>query len=329
MPETPDPFAIRFETTGGPEVLRATPIAIADPGHGEVRLRQEAVGLNFIDTYFRTGLYPAELPGGLGNEAAGVVEAVGDGVTDFAAGDRVGYFTGPVGAYATHRIVDAARLVKLPDGISAEQAAAAMLKGCTAEYLIERCAKVQPGQWVLVHAAAGGVGSIAVQWLKAIGAKVIAHSGNAKKAKLASDLGADLSLDCPMTELTAKVRDATGGEGVPVILDGVGAASWEASLASLARRGLLVSYGNASGPVPPFTVLDLMRRGSAFVTRPTLFDYCATPEEMRASAARLFDMMLTGKVTVQAGSRYPLAKAADAHRALEARQTTGSTSLVV
>ena len=329
MPENPDPFAIRFETTGGPEVLRAIPIATTDPGPGEVRLRQEAVGLNFIDTYFRTGLYPVELPGGLGNEAAGVVEAVGDGVEDFAPGDRVGYFTGPVGAYATHRIVDAARLVKLPDSISAELAAAAMLKGCTAEYLIERCAEVQPGQWVLVHAAAGGVGSIAVQWLKAIGAKVIAHSGNAEKAKLASDLGADISLDCKMTELAAKVRDATGGDGVSVILDGVGAASWEASLASLQRRGLLVSYGNASGPVPPFDMLELMRRGSVFVTRPTLFDYCATPEAMRASAARLFDMILSGKVEVQAGSRYPLARAADAHRALEARQTTGSTILVV
>jgi NADPH:quinone reductase len=329
MPDSAKPFAVRFEMTGGPEVLRVMPVEVGEPGPGQVRLRQEAIGLNFIDTYFRTGLYPVELPGGLGNEAAGLVDAVGDGASDFAVGDRVGYFTGPVGAYASHRNVEAARLVKLPDGISSEQAAAAMLKGCTAEYLIERCARVQPGQWVLVHAAAGGVGSIAVQWLKAIGANVIAHSGSAEKARLALALGADVSLECPMEELAARVREATDGDGVPVILDGVGAASWEASLASLARRGLLVSYGNASGPVPPFNMLELMRRGSVFVTRPTLFDYCATAEEMRASAARLFDMLQSCKVEVRVGSRYPLADAADAHRALEARETTGSTVLVV
>ena len=323
------PFAIRFHKTGGPEVLNAEPIAPGEPGPGEVLIRQTAIGLNFIDTYFRTGLYPVELPGGLGNEAAGVIEAIGEGVDDFQPGDRAGYFTGPVGAYATHRIVEAGRLVKLPDGISSEQAAAAMLKGCTAEYLIERCAKVQGGQAVLVHAAAGGVGSIAVQWLKAIGATVIAHSGSAAKAMMAVELGADVSLDCSMEELPAKVREATGGEGVPVVLDGVGAASSEASLASVSRRGLLVSYGNASGPVPPFPVLELSRRGSLFLTRPTLFDYCATPEEMRASAARLFDMILSGKVQVQVGSRYPLAEAAEAHRALEGRQTTGSTVLAV
>lgn len=329
MADSDNAFAIRFQQTGGPEVLAAQPIAVGDPGPGEVRLRHEAVGLNFIDTYFRTGLYPVELPGGLGNEAAGIVEAVGDGLRDFAEGDRVGYFSGPVGAYATHRLVKADLLVKLPDGISSEQAAASMLKGCTAEYLIERCAKVQAGQWVLVHSAAGGVGSIAVQWLKAIGARVIAHSGNAAKAEIAASLGADLSLDCPMDELAAKVREATGGEGVPVVLDGVGAASWEASLSSLARRGLMVSFGNASGPVPAFAPLELSRRGSLFVTRPTLFDYCATSSERRASADRLFAMMLSGKVEVQIGARYPLADAAEAHRALEARQTTGSTVLLV
>ena len=329
MADSSNPFAIRFHQTGGPEVLAAEPIEVGEPGPGQVRLRHEAIGLNFIDTYFRSGLYPVELPGGLGNEAAGLVEAVGTDVTDFAVGDRVGYFTGPVGAYATHRLVEADRLVKLPDGISSEQAAAAMLKGCTAEYLIGRCARVEPGQWVLVHAAAGGVGSIAVQWLKAIGAMVIAHSGNPAKARIAIDLGADVSLDCAMEELAAKVRDVTGAAGVPVILDGVGAASWEASLASLARRGLMVSYGNASGPVPAFDMLELMRRGSVFVTRPTLFDYCATPAEMRVSADRLFGMMLSGKVQVQIGARYPLADAAEAHRALEGRQTTGSTVLMV
>ena len=328
MADSSAPFAIRFHALGGPDVLAAEPNAVREPGDGEIRLRHDAIGLNFIDTYFRTGLYPVELPGGLGNEAAGIVEAVGGGVADFKAGDRVGYFTGPVGAYATHRIVAAERLVKLPDGISSDQAAAAMLKGCTAEYLVERCAKVEAGQWVLVHAAAGGVGSIAVQWLKAVGAKVIAHSGSAAKARIAADLGADVSLDCPMDELAARVREATGGDGVPVILDGVGAASWEASLASVARRGMLVSYGNASGPVPPFNMLELMRRGSIFVTRPTLFDYCATPGAMRASAARLFEMMLAGKVAVQIGARFPLADAAEAHRQLEARKTTGSTVLI-
>ena len=327
MPNSP--FAIRFHDKGGPEVLKAEPIGPGEPAPGQVLVRQGAIGLNFIDTYFRSGLYPVDLPGGLGNEAAGVVEAIGEGVVDFREGDRVGYFTGPLGAYATHRLVESTRLVNLPDGISAEQAAAAMLKGCTAEYLIERCARVAPGQTVLVHAAAGGVGSIAVQWLKAIGANVIAHSGNPAKARIAASLGADLSLDCPMEALSARVREATGGEGVPVVLDGVGAASWDASLASVARRGLIVSYGNASGPVPPVSTLDLMRRGSIFLTRPTLADYCATPEAMRASAARLFDMMLSGKVAVQVGAYYPLAEAADAHRAIEGRRTTGSTVLTV
>jgi NADPH2:quinone reductase len=321
------PFAIRFHETGGPEVLRSEPIEIGEPGPGQVLVRQAAIGLNFIDTYVRTGLYPAELPSGLGNEAAGIVEAVGPDVVDFIAGDRVGYFVAPPGAYATHRLVPERLLVKIPEAISLEQAAATMLKGCTAEFLIERCARVQPGQTVLVHAAAGGVGSIAVQWLKAIGATVIAHSGSPAKAVMAVELGADLSLDCPMDELPAKVREATGGAGVPIVLDGVGAASWEASLASVARRGLIVSFGNASGPVPPFPVLELSRRGSLFLTRPTLFDYCATPPDMRASAGRLFDLVLAGKIKVQVGSRYALAEAAVAHRALEARQTTGSTVL--
>ena len=322
------PRAIRFHQTGGPEVLRREPIELGEPGPGEVLVRHEAIGLNFIDTYVRGGLYPAQLPSGLGNEAAGVIEAVGPDVDEFAPGDRVGYFTSPPGAYATHRIIPARLLVKLPDAISFEQAAAAMLKGCTAEFLIERCARVQPGQAVLVHAAAGGVGSIAVQWLKAIGATVIAHSGNPAKAAIAIELGADISLDVPMEALAERVREHTDGKGVLVVLDGVGAASWEASLASTARRGLIVSYGNASGPVPPFPMLELARRGSLFVTRPTLFDYCATPEEMRASAARLFEMIGSGKVDVRIGTRFRLAEAAEAHRALEGRKTTGSTVLI-
>ena len=320
--------SVQFAETGGPEVLNLVEADVSKPTSGQVVIRQEAIGLNFIDTYFRTGLYPVPLPSGLGSEAAGIVEEVGEGVTDFAVGDRVGYFGGPPGAYASHRAVDSDRLVKIPDGVSAEQAAAAMLKGSTAEYLIERCAKVQPGQAVLVHAAAGGVGTIAVQWLKAIGATVIAHSGSADKAALAAELGADHSLHCPMDQLADEVRRLTSGAGVTVVLDGVGAASWQASLASLVRRGMLVSYGNASGPVPPFSMLDLMRAGSVYATRPTLGDYNASVEEMRSSAARLFEMILSGAVTVQVGKRYPLAEAAEAHRALEARETTGSTVLV-
>lgn len=323
-----DPYAFILRETGGPEILEAEHIDLPRPGPGEVLIRHEAVGLNFIDTYHRSGLYKLPLPSGLGGEAAGVVEAVGEGVTGLREGARVGYFTGPPGSYATHRTITADRLVRLPDEMTAEAAAAAMLKGCTAEYLIERCARVEPGQAVLVHAAAGGMGSILVQWLKAIGATVIAHAGDSRKAALAGELGADHVLCCPMEALAAEVRALTGGRGVPVVLDGVGAASWSASLASVARRGLLVTYGNASGPVPPFTALDLLSAGSIFVTRPTLADYCKTAEEMAASAGRLFEMVGRGAVKVRIGATFPLLKAADAHRAIEARATTGSTVLL-
>jgi len=322
------PYAVMLHETGGPDLLRIEPLSLPSPGPGQVLVRHAAIGLNFIDTYVRSGLYPVPLPSGLGNEAAGIVEAVGEAVDGFREGDRVGYFTGPLGAYATHRLIDQDRLVSLPGEISFEQAAAAMLKGCTAEYLIERCAQVHTGQFVLVHAAAGGVGSLLVQWLKAIDAKVIAHSSNPSKAALAAELGADHSLHCPMEELAGQVRSMTGGHGVPVVLDGIGAASWRASLDSVARRGLVVTYGNASGPVPPFSALDLTKAGSIFVTRPTLADYCATPEEMRASAGRLFTLILEGKIEVRIGERFPLAKAAEAHRAIEGRATTGSTVLI-
>jgi len=321
-------YAVKLRETGGPDVLRIEPLTLPNPGPKQVLVRHAAIGLNFIDTYFRSGLYPVTLPSGLGNEAAGVVEAVGGAVTGFRAGDRVGYFTGPLGAYATHGLIDQDRLVSLPDEIAFEQAAASMLKGCTAEYLIERCARVQAGQAVLVHAAAGGVGSLLVQWLKAIGAKVIAHSSDPRKAALASELGADHSLHCPIEELAAAVRSLSDGQGVPVVLDGVGAASWHASLGSVARRGLIVTYGNASGPVPPFSALELTKAGSIFVTRPTLADYCATPDEMRASAGRLFELMLSGKLDVRIGQRFPLAEAAEAHRAIESRATTGSALLL-
>ena len=321
-------YAVRIARTGGPEVLEVQDVPLPVPAPDEVLVRHEAVGLNFIDTYHRSGLYPVKLPSGLGNEAAGVVEGLGAGVSDFAVEERVVYFTGPLGAYSSHRAVAAERLVKLPEGISCELAAAAMLKGCTAEYLIERCARVQAGQTVLVHAAAGGVGSILVQWLKAIGAAVIAHAGDEGKAAIAKELGADHSLSCPMKALAGEVRRLTGGEGVQVVLDGVGGASWLASLGSLARRGLLVTYGNASGPVPPFSALDLLRAGSVFVTRPTLADYAAPAEEMRRSAWRLFEMLANGAVRTRIGARFPLRDAARAHRALEARETTGSTVLL-
>jgi NADPH2:quinone reductase len=323
-----DPYVFTLRRTGGPEVLEAEHIDVPRPGPGEVLVRNEAVGLNFIDTYHRSGLYKLPLPSGIGGEGAGIVEAVGEGVTRVREGHRVGYFTGPLGAYATHRTIDSERLVKLPDSISAEQAAAAMLKGCTAEYLVERCARVEAGQTILVHAAAGGVGSILVQWLKAIGASVIAHAGDSRKAAMAKELGADHSLCCAMDELAAEVRALTGGRGVEAVLDGVGAASWSASVGSLARRGLLVTYGNASGPVPPFTALDLLSAGSIFVTRPTLADYCRTGEEMAESAARLFEMVEKGSVTIRIGATFPLLEAADAHRAIEARSTTGSTVLI-
>jgi len=321
-------YAIVIRSHGGPEVIGVEPIALHQPAGGQVLVRQTAIGLNFIDTYVRSGLYPGALPSGLGGEAAGVVMAVGADVTTWREGDRVGYCTTAPGAYATHRLVDQDKLVAIPGGISDEQAAASLLKGCTAEYLIERCARIEPGQWVLVHAAAGGVGTILVQWLKAIGAHVIAHAGTAEKAARATALGADHALSCPLAELGAAVRAITGGDGVPAVLDGVGAASWAASLASVARRGLVVSYGNASGAVPPFTALDLMQHGSIFVTRPTLADYCRTAPDLRASAARTFAMLASGAVTLQIDQRFALADAAAAHRALEARATTGASVLL-
>jgi NADPH2:quinone reductase len=322
-----DRYRLIIRRTGGPEVIEREELGALTPGAGEVLVRHDAIGLNYIDTYHRSGLYPLDLPSGLGSEAAGVVEATGVGA-DFAAGDRVAYALAPPGAYATHRLIAADRLMRLPDDIDAENAAAVMLKGCTAEMLVERCARVQAGDWVLVHAAAGGVGSILVPWLKAVGARVIAHAGSAEKAEIARELGADHALSCPFEALAQKVREITSGAGVRSALDGVGAASWDASLASLGRRGLMVSYGNASGPVPPFSPLALARGGSLFLTRPTLHDYVATQSELQETATRLFEMLRSGAVPVRIGARFPLADAAEAHRALEARRTTGSTLLI-
>jgi NADPH2:quinone reductase len=314
--------------TGGPEVLEREAFDPPVPGPGEVLVAQEAIGLNFIDTYLRSGLYPMPLPGTPGGEAAGHVLEAGPDVTGFAPGDRVGYFSGPPGAYATHGVAAADRLVKLPDWLAADQAAAIMLKGCTTEMLVERCARVKPGQWVLVHAAAGGVGSLLVPWLKAIGAQVVAHAGTAEKAERARAAGADIALSCPMDQLAGAVRAATTGAGVDAVFDGVGKASWRASLDSLAKTGLLVSFGNASGTAEPFSVMDLMRGGSLFVTRPTLGDYVATAKTRAWSSARLFEMIEKGVVNPLITNRFSLADVQSAHRALEARETTGLTVLI-
>ncbi len=316
-----------FEQTGGPDVIQWREVDLPAPGPGEVLLRHEAVGLNFIDTYFRTGLYPAALPSGLGMEAAGVVEAVGAGVTQVSIGDRVAYSGNP-GAYSTARIIPAASLFKLPEGISSETAAAALLKGTTTEFLAERCAPLAPGEWALVPAAAGGVGLLLVQWLKARGVRVIGTVGSAAKEPLAADAGAELVLDSADPELAAKVRAATGGTGVRVSYDGVGAATWEVSLKSLARRGTLVTFGNASGPITGVNLGILASHGSLYVTRPTMIDYYRDPDEREAGAARLWEMVGSGKVKVSIGQTYPLTNAAQAHRDLEGRTTTGSTLLL-
>lgn len=290
-------------------------------------IRHEAVGLNYIDTYFRTGLYPAPLPSGLGMEAAGVVEAVGEGVEHLKPGQRAVCFGAP-GAYSTARIAPAAQYFPLPDGIDSQTAAAAFLKGATVEALAERCAPVAAGGWALVPAAAGGVGLLLVQWLKARGVRVIGTVGSAEKMALARDAGAEQVLLSGDPDLAAKVRDATGGEGVAVSYDGVGAATWEASLKSVRRRGTIVSFGNASGPVTGVNLGVLAQHGSLYVTRMTMFDYYRDPAEALPGAARLWDMIAAGKLTVTVGQTYPLIEAAQAHRDLEARKTTGSTLLL-
>jgi NADPH2:quinone reductase len=321
-------YRILIRSNGGPEVLEREDIAAPTPGPGEALVRHEAIGLNFIDTYQRSGLDKVDLPSGLGSEAAGVVEAVGEGVTNVKPGDRVTYVGGGLGAYSTVRTITADVLIALPDGVDAKSAAAVTLKGLTADMLVGACGKVEPGQTILVHSAAGGVGSLLVPWIKALGADVIAHTGSAEKAAKAKALGADDALSCPFEELAEQVKALTGGKGVHTVFDGVGKVSFDASLASLRPRGLMVTYGNASGAVAPFEPLMLSRGGSLFLTRPTLFHYIAVPEERDAAAGRLFTMVREGKLPVEIGQTFPLDRAADAHRALEARETTGSTVLL-
>jgi len=320
--------AVRLYSFGGPEVLRLEDVDVPAPARGEVRIRQTAIGLNFIDIYGRTGLYPIPLPAGLGMEAAGVVVGTGAGVKDLREGDRVAYVHSQPGAYADERVMPAARLVKVPEGVSDRQAAAVMLKGLTAWYLLRRTYRVRKGDAVVIYAAAGGVGLIAVQWARALGAEVIAVTGSGEKAELARAHGAQHTILLGRADLAGRVREITGGKGVPVVYDSIGKDTFFASLDCLRPLGLMVTFGNASGPVPPFAPLELLKRGSLFLTRPTLFNYIARPAELARGAAELFAVIASGAVRVRIGQTYPLSDVAAAHRELEARRTTGSTVLV-
>ena len=320
--------AIRIHRFGGPEVLELENIELAPPAPGEARVRHTAVGLNFIDTYHRSGLYPLELPSGLGSEAAGVVEAVGDGVTAVAPGDRVVYTGRPADAYSEARNFPAERLVPVPAGISDEQAAAVLLKGLTAWYLLRRSYRVQPGDPILLYAAAGGVGSLASQWAKHLGARVIGIVSTEDKARLARAHGCDHVLLSGAGDTAARVRELTGGEGVAAVYDSVGRDTFFASLDSLRPHGVMVSFGNASGPVEPFAPAELAKRHSLDVTRPILFDFIDTRERLLDAAGELFGLIAGGVLQVEVNQRYALADAARAHRDLEARATTGSTVLL-
>lgn len=320
--------AIVIHAFGGPEVLKWEEVTVGDPGPGEVRVKHGAVGLNYIDVYHRTGLYPLPLPASIGMEGAGVVEAVGSGVADFAPGDRVAYAAMPPGSYAEARLIPAHRLVKLPDAIDERTAAAMMLQGMTVQYLVRRTYKVQPGDTVLWHAAAGGVGLIACQWLSSMGVTVIGTVGSEEKAALAKAHGCTHVINYRSESFVERVKEITGGKGVPVVYDSVGKDTWEGSLDCLAPFGLMASFGNASGAVPPVNLGVLAPKGSLYVTRPTLMTYTAKREDLVASAADLFEMVTSGKVKIEINQTYPLSETAQAHRDLEARKTTGSTVLL-
>jgi NADPH2:quinone reductase len=322
------PHAIRVHAVGGPEVLQWEEVEVGEPGPGQIRLRQEAAGLNFIDVYHRTGLYKQEMPFTPGVEGAGVVEAVGPDVGTVKKGDRVAY-AGPMGGYAEERLIAADKLVKLPHSISSELAAAAMLQGLTVHMLLRGVYAVKPGDTILVHAAAGGVGLIACQWAKALGATVIGTVGSDEKAELARAHGCDHPIVYTRQDFVAEVERITGGRKLPVVYDGVGRETFMKSLDCLARRGVMVSFGNASGPVDPFPPAILAQKGSLFLTRPTMFDYTATREELEHAAAELFAVIESGKVKVEVKQRFALKDAAEAQRALEARKTTGSTVLTI
>ena len=322
------PHAIQIQETGGPEVLKWAEVEVGEPGPGQVKLRQDAAGLNYIDVYHRTGLYPQQLPFIPGVEGAGFVEAVGPDVAGLNLGDRVAY-AGPIGSYAEERLIAADRLVKLPDAISTEAAAAMMLQGMTAHMLLRSVHRVQPGETILIHAAAGGVGLIVCQWAKALGATVIGTVGTDDKAELARAHGCDHPIVYTRQDFVAEVARITEGAKLPVVYDSIGKATFMQSLDCLAPRGMMVSFGNASGPVDPFPPGLLAQKGSLFLTRPTLFTYIAARDELETAARELFEVVESGKVRVEVKQRYALDDAAQAHRDLEARKTTGSTVLVI
>ncbi|WP_404382420.1 quinone oxidoreductase family protein [Caenispirillum salinarum] len=319
---------IRIHETGGPEVMKVETVDIGAPGPGEVRLRQSHCGVNFIDTYHRTGLYPVPLPSGIGLEGLGVVEARGDGVTEFEEGDRVFYATGPIGGYADKRLIPSEKLVRVPENLSDDQIGGHMLRALTAQYLLRRLYKVQPGEQVLFHAGAGGLGQIAIQWLKHIGAEVITTVGSDEKAEVAKKLGADHVINYSTEDFVARVKEITNGVGVPVVYDGVGKTTWEGSLDCLKGRGMMVSFGNASGSVESFSPGILSTKGSLFLTRPTLMGYCGTRPELIESATDVFEVIGTGAVTIEKATVYPLKDAVQAHKDLEGRKIVGSTVLM-
>ncbi|WP_334155193.1 quinone oxidoreductase family protein [Tepidimonas sp.] len=323
--------AVQIDAPGGPEVLRLVEVEVGDPGPGEVRIRHHAIGLNFIDVYHRTGLYPMPLPARLGMEGAGVVEAVGQGVTHLAEGDRVAYASQPPGSYCDVRVMSAMNVCRLPDAISFEEGAAMMLKGLTAQYLLKHSRPVeglQPGDYVLFHAAAGGVGLIACQWARALGLRLIGTAGTDDKCALAIANGAEHCINYRTQNFVERVKAITGGKGVKVVYDSVGKDTWDGSLDCLAPFGLMVSFGNASGPVPPFAPGILGPKGSLYVTRQTLFSHITSRERTQAMADDLFGVVTSGQVQIHVEQRFALAQVQDAHRALEARQTTGSTVLL-
>jgi NADPH:quinone reductase len=325
------PRAIQITAFGGPEQLKLVDVTVGNPGPGEIRIRHQACGLNFIDVYQRTGLYPNPLPLTLGMEGAGIVEAVGEGVTHLAAGDRAAYASGPPGSYSEVRVMPAKNVVKLPEGIAFDTGAAMMLKGLTAQYLLKRTRPVEglePGDFVLFHAAAGGVGLIACQWAKALGLQLIGTAGGAAKCRLALEHGAAFAIDYTKEDFSARVKEITGGKGVKVVYDSIGKDTWEGSLNCLRPFGLMASFGNASGPVPPFAPGILGAKGSLYVTRQTLFTHIATREATQQMADDLFAVVLKGDVKIRIDQRYPLAEVAQAHIDLEARKTTGSTVLL-
>ena len=322
------PHAIRIHRTGGPEVLQWDEVPVGDPGAGEARVRHTAVGVNYIDTYHRNGLYKLPLPSGIGSEAAGVVEAVGPGVTDLKAGDRVAYTGGPPGSYAETRIVSADRLVKIPEGVSDRVAATLMLKGLTVQYLLRQTYPLKGGETILLHAAAGGIGLIACQWARALGVTVIGTVGSDEKAALAKANGCTHTIVYTRENFVERVKELTGGKGVPVVYDAVGKDTFPGSLDCLSPRGMFVSFGNASGPVPPFELLLLAQKGSLYATRPTLVTYTAKRADMVRMAEDVFSMVKAGKIVNDARQTYPLKDATKAHRDLESRKTTGSTVLL-